>query len=69
MSNQYNDAACRRNERARWTAEKNAEFYPRVAAGDAAAREEMIDGNMPLAVSRSRASSVAFRELPICETI
>jgi len=30
------------------TMEKNAALYPRVQAGDAAAREEMITGNMPL---------------------
>ena len=33
-------------------AEKNSALFERVAAGDAAAREEMIVGNMPLAVAK-----------------
>jgi hypothetical protein len=36
-------------------AEKNAELYPLVAAGDAAARERMIGGNMPLVLFKVEA--------------
>ena len=50
MSNQYNHLlVSQMNEPL--DAEKNAELYRRVAAGDAAAREEMIVGNMPLAIA------------------
>jgi hypothetical protein len=34
------------------TMEKNAALYPRVQAGDAVAREEMITGNMPLVIAK-----------------
>jgi hypothetical protein len=56
MSNQYNDALITDIQRATsgetLDAEKNAALFERVAAGDAAAREEMIVGNMPLAVAK-----------------
>ncbi len=56
MSNQYNAAFVADLHRATkgvtWTAERNAELYPRVAAGDEAAREDMISGNMPLVFSK-----------------
>ena len=56
MSNQYNAALVadlhRATKSVTWTAEKNAELYPRVAAGDEAAREDMINGNMPLVFSK-----------------
>ena len=55
MSNQYNDALIidiQCDERRNLDAEKNAALFERVAAGDAAAREEMIVGNMPLAVAK-----------------
>jgi len=55
MSN-YNDALITDMHRATrgetLDAAKNAALFERVAAGDAAAREEMIVGNMPLAVAK-----------------
>ena len=44
-------------------AEKNAALYQRVAAGDAAAREEMIVGNMPLAVAKVESFIRCFPEV------
>jgi hypothetical protein len=56
VSNQYNAAFVadlhRATKSVTWTAEKNAELYPRVAAGDEAAREDMINGNAPLVFSK-----------------
>jgi RNA polymerase sigma factor (sigma-70 family) len=56
VSNHYNAAFVadlhRATKSVTWTAEKNAELYPRVAAGDEAAREEVINGNMPLVFSK-----------------
>jgi len=56
VSKQYNAAFVADLHRATngvtWTAEKNVEQYPRVAAGDEAAREDMINGNMPLVFSK-----------------
>jgi len=55
VSNQYNDALVADIHRATngdtLDAEKNAALHRRIVAGDAAAREEMIVGNMPLAVT------------------
>jgi hypothetical protein len=57
VSNPYNAAFVaalhRKTKSKTWTAEKNAEMYPRVAAGDKAAREEMITGNVPLVISKA----------------
>jgi hypothetical protein len=55
MSNQYNEALvadiyCATNGES-LNAEKNAILYKQVAAGETAAREDMIVGNMPLAVT------------------
>ena len=56
MSNQYNDVLVAAMHQAtnseNLNAAKNWTLFERVAAGDAAAREEMIVGNMPLAVAR-----------------
>jgi len=56
VSNAYNAAFVaalhRKTKSKTWTAEKNVEVYPRVAAGDKAAREEMIAGNVPLVISK-----------------
>ena len=64
MSNQYNDALVADLHRATngetWTVEKNAELYPFVAAGDKAAREAMINGNMPLVLSKVEAFIRSF---------
>lgn len=55
MSNQYNDALVadihRVTDGESLDAEKNAALYKRMMAGDTAAREEMIVGNMPLAIT------------------
>jgi hypothetical protein len=64
MSSQYNDALVADIHRATngesLDAEKNAALYKRVAAGDAAAREEMIVGNMPLAVTNVESFIACF---------
>ncbi len=52
MSNQYNGLLVSQMSEP-LDVEKNAELYLRVAAGDSAAREEMIAGNMPLAIRNS----------------
>ena len=49
MSKQYNDLLVSQMSEP-LDAEKNAELYLKVAAGDSKAREEMIAGNMPLAI-------------------
>ena len=51
MSNQYNDLLVSQMSEP-LDAEKNSALFERVSAGDAAAREEMIVGNMPLAVAK-----------------
>jgi hypothetical protein len=56
VSKQYNDALitdlrCATNDKT-LDAERNLALFQRVAAGDVAAREEMIVGNMPLAVAK-----------------
>lgn len=55
MSNQYNDALIADVHMATkgetLDVEKNLALFRRVIAGDASAREEMIAGNMPLAVA------------------
>lgn len=59
MSNQYNEALVEDIHRATQSEtldiSKNAALYERVAAGDAAAREAMIVGNMPLVLSKVEA--------------
>jgi hypothetical protein len=50
VSNQYNDLLVSQMNKP-LDAAKNAELYRRIVAGDAAAREEMIVGNMPLAIA------------------
>lgn len=59
MSKHYNDALVADLHRATnsqtWTAEKNSELYAIVAAGDKTARETMINGNMPLVLSKVEA--------------
>ena len=56
MSNQYNDALITESSRGTndrpWMLEKNVALFQSVAAGDVDAREEMIVGNMPLAVAK-----------------
>ena len=56
MSRQYNEKLIAGMHHAThsetWTAEKNLAFFQRVIAGDVVAREQMIVGNMPLAVSK-----------------
>ena len=51
MSNQYNELLVSQMSEP-LDAEKNLALFERVIAGDAAAREEMIVGNMPLAVAK-----------------
>ena len=51
MSSQYNNLLVSQMSEP-LDAEKNAELYPLVAAGDKAARETMINGNMPLVLSK-----------------
>jgi DNA-directed RNA polymerase specialized sigma subunit len=51
VSNQYNDLLVSQMAQP-LDAEKNLVLFQRVVAGDAAAREEMIVGNMPLAVAK-----------------
>ena len=67
MSNQYNDALIADMHRATngeaLDAEKNAALFARVVAGDAAAREEMIVGNMPLAVAKVESFIRCFPEI------
>ena len=64
MSNQYNDTLVADLHQATngetWTAEKNAELYSLVAAGDEAARETMIHGNMPLVLCKVEAFIRSF---------
>ena len=64
MSNQYNEKLVAGLHRATnsetWTAEKNADLHPRVAAGDKKARETMISGNMPLVLSKVEAFIRSF---------
>ena len=50
MSNQYNGLLVSKMSQS-LDAGQNAALYARVAAGDAAAREEMIVGNMPMATA------------------
>jgi DNA-directed RNA polymerase specialized sigma subunit len=56
VSNRYNAAfvaALHRKTKSKTrTADENAELYRRVAAGDEAARDEMITGNVPLVISK-----------------
>lgn len=51
MSNQYNDLLVSQMSEP-LDAERNLALFGRVVAGDSAAREEMIVGNMPLAVAK-----------------
>ena len=51
MSNQYNDLLISQMSEP-LDAERNLALFGRVVAGDSAAREEMIVGNMPLAVAK-----------------
>ena len=51
MSNQYNDLLISQMSEP-LDAERNLALFRRVVAGDSAAREEMIVGNMPLAVAK-----------------
>ena len=59
MSSQYNEALVsdlfHATSGRSWTAEENAELYPRVANGDKTARETMINSNMPLVLSKVEA--------------
>jgi hypothetical protein len=56
VSNQYNAAFVadlhRATKSVAWSAKRNAKLYPRVVAGDEAAREDMINGNVPLVFSK-----------------
>ena len=67
MSNQYNDlliADIRRETNSETLdAEKNFALSQRVAAGDATAREEMIVGNMPLAITNVESFIRCFPEV------
>jgi len=64
VSNQYNEKLVAGLHRATnsetWTAEKNADLHPRVAAGDKKARETMLSGNMPLVLSKVEAFIRSF---------
>jgi len=51
VSNQYNDILVSQMGEP-LSVEENAELYPRVADGDAAAREAMIVGNMALVIAK-----------------
>ena len=62
MSNRYNDLLVSQMPE-RLDTEKNAALYLRVAAGDAAAREEMIAGNMPLALTNVESFIGLFPEM------
>jgi len=62
VSNQYNDLLVSQMPE-RLDTEKNAALYLRVAAGDVAAREEMIAGNMPLALTNVESFIGLFPEM------
>jgi hypothetical protein len=62
MSNQYNDLLVSQMSEP-LDEEKNLALFERVAAGDAAAREEMIVGNMPLAVTKVESFIRCFPEI------
>ncbi len=64
MSNQYNDMLMADIQRVTkgetLDKKKNLALFQRVAAGDATAREEMIAGNMPLAISNVESFVASF---------
>jgi len=62
VSNQYNDLLVSQMSEP-LDEEKNLVLLKRVAAGDAAAREEMIVGNMPLAVAKVESFIRCFPEV------
>jgi hypothetical protein len=61
VSNQYNDLLVSQMAEP-LDAEKNLALFRRVKTGDAAAREEMIVGNMPLAVAKVESFIRCFPE-------
>jgi len=65
VSNHYNSELVAEMARVGkpFCSEDNAQLYPLVAAGDADARHRMIEGNMPLAISKVESFIGCFPEI------